>query len=326
MRRAVVTGLLGQDGSYLAELLTAEGVEVHGLVRPQLSPRSAAIGHRLTARGCRPALHALDLGNADAVGRLLRDLKPDEIYHLAAEHHSAETLRSIGAIEDRFAVNTERTRILLAAAWSLPSTPACIVASSSKIFDASPSSPQTEATPIATRSAYGTARADELHLVRSFRARGLPVSAAILYNHESPRRPAAFVSRKIVSTLVQIRAGQRSTLTLGDLDTEADWGYARDYCEAMTLLARHSEPTDMIIAAGTARPVRAWVEQAAELLGIGPWERYVRVDPDLVPSSGVTLTGVPTHAERTLGWERSVPFEDLVALMVDEELRSPWPV
>lgn len=226
MRRAVVAGLLEQDGSYLAELLTDEGVQVHGIVRLRLSGRSTAIKDRLAARGCRPALHAVDLGDGDAVGRLLRDLTPDEIYHLTAEHHSAEEPVSSGTSDDPFAGNTERTRILLEAALSLPRPPAGVVASSSKFFDASPSSPQTETTPIVT---------------------------------------------------------------------------------------------------GTARPVRAWVEQAAELLGIDGWERHLRVDPDLVAGAGTTFRSVPTRAEQELGWEQSVSFAGLVDHMVDEELPSPWP-
>ena len=314
---AFITGLTGQDGGYLAEQLLADGSTVHGLVRSaaEVGPTAAAY----------PAatLHVADLTDTAAVAGLLAELEPDEIYNLAGLSSVARSWQepvATGAVSGLAAAG------VLQAAWDLAERAgrrvAVVQASSAEIFGNPTTAPQNEDTPIAPVTPYGAAKAYAHHMARVYRGRGLHASTVILYNHESPRRPPAFVTRKITQGAAMIARGEQDELALGNLDARRDWGWAPDYVGAMVRAARHDRPDDYVIATGEAHSVREFVAAAFTAAGIDDWERYVRVDPAFVrPVDAVELTGDASRARTVLGWAPTVGFDDVVARMVRADLR-----
>lgn len=311
MTRAFVTGIGGQDGSYLAEHLAAAGVEVHGLAHDaEPTPDRRGV-----------ELHLGDITRTDDVRRLVLDLEPDEIYNLAAVSSVARSWQEPGLTA---AVNGEAAVRLLHVARELQDRVGGVVAfvqaSSAEIFGQPDRSPQNEHTPVRPVNPYGTAKA--LAHAEVGRAREhLHASAVILFNHESPRRPPQFVTRKITSTAAAIARGEADRLVLGNLDVRRDWGWAPDYVDAMTRAARADIPGDYVIATGVSHSVRDFVTAAFEHVGIRDWEPLVDVDPALVrPAEATELVGDNTLARELLGWTPTVGFAEIVERMVDAEL------
>lgn len=314
MTRAFVTGIGGQDGSYLADRLVADGVEVHALAH-ELEP---------TPDVSDVVLHKGDLTRSDEVRRLILDLAPDEIYNLAAVSSVAQ---SWAQPDLTGSVNGLAAAALLESAHQVQETSGrrvrFVQASSAEIFGQPSSSPQDESTPVRPINPYGAAKAYAHLLTGVYRGRDLHAVSAILYNHESPRRPLQFVTRKITSTVAAIARGEADRLTLGNLEVRRDWGWAPDYVDAMVRAARAESAEDYVIATGISHSVRDFVEAAFRRAGIDDWEDLVRTDPTLIrPADAADLTGDATRARSTLGWAPTVGFEELVGRMVDADLSA----
>lgn len=308
-RRALITGVTGQDGGYLAEQLLSDGVEVHGLVR-----------HGETAPphvdGC--VLHEVDVLAADELGAAVAAVAPTEVYNLVGLTSVALSWAEPVLAAELNGVVVAR---LLDACWRMPSPVRVVQASSAEVFAGATSAPQDESTPLSPQSPYGASKAFAHHLVQVFRGRGMHCSNAVLYNHESPRRPTTFVTRKITSTVAAISRGAATELVLGNLDARRDWGWAPEYVDALVRIARHDVADDWVLGTGVARTVGEFVEAAFARVGISDWQAYVRVDPQFVrPVDAVELAGDAAKARRVLGWEPKVDFAELVGRMVDADL------
>ena len=317
---ALITGITGQDGGYLAEQLVAQGDVVHGLLRD-----GEPVPAPLAALGEAVALHPVDLADDDGLRAVLRDVAPTEVYNLAG-------VSSVALSWDQPALTAEVNGTFVARLLQLlwqeqdrrGSQVAFVQASSAEIFAAATAAPQNESTPLSPRSPYGASKAFAHHLVQVFRARGLHASNAILYNHESPRRPTTFVTRKITSTVAAISEGRASELVLGNLDARRDWGWAPEYVDALVRMARHDAADDYAVATGQAHSVRDFVAAAFVHVGINDWERYVRSDPAFVrPVDAVELVGDATRAREALGWLPQVSFDELIQRMVQADLQTP---
>jgi len=304
MPSALVTGITGQDGWYLAELLQAAGEQVFGLVVPgdphPLPPGVTAVEG--------------DLRDGGSITRALERSAADVVYNLAALSSVAASWTDPVPVAEVTGVGVAR---LLAAVRG--SGVRVVHASSAEIFGDAPA-PQSEATPVAPTNPYGAAKAFAQHLVQAFRAQGVRASTAILFPHESPRRPAQFVSRKITRTVAAIAAGSDEQLVLGNLDARRDWGFAGDYARALQLIAAHEEPDDFVIATGESHSIRDFAAAAFEHAGVVDWERRVeRSDEFVRPADAGELRGDATRARELLGWAPSVDFAGLVAMMVDAD-------
>jgi GDPmannose 4,6-dehydratase len=314
---ALVTGITGQDGGYLAEQLVAEGVLVHGIVRPG----EAAPDH-LRALGTSVQLHELELTDEGAVGRLIDALEPDELYNLVGVSSVAQSWEEPVLTAQ---VNGVFVALLLQALWRAAQRtgrqPRFVQASSAEIFAGANSAPQDEATPLSPRSPYGASKAFAHGLVQVYRGRGMHASNAILYNHESPRRPTSFVTRKITRTVAAIALGRADELVLGNLDARRDWGWAPEYVDALVRTGRHATAEDVVVATGVAHSVTDFVSAAFARVGIEDWQRYVRSDAAFGrPADAVELVGRPDKARALLGWSPRVGFAELVGQMVDHDV------
>ncbi|MGY2129867.1 GDP-mannose 4,6-dehydratase [Blastococcus sp. SYSU DS0617] len=317
--RVLVTGATGQDGSYLVEQLLAEGAEIHALVRPDEEPGPGA--HPLPGAVHQ---HAGDLRDGPALEALVAAVEPTEIYNLGG-------LSSVALSWQEPALTAQISGLavghLLAAAHDLQERsgrPVTFVqASSAEIFARTSRIPQDETTPLRPLSPYGAAKAYAHHLVGVYRAQGLRACSCVLYNHESPRRPETFVTRKITAGVARIARGLQDELAMGNLDARRDWGWAPDYVQAMVLAARADRGRDYVIATGVSHSVRDFVEAAFRAAGIDDWERHVTLDPRFVrPSDAPELVGDATRARQLLGWQSSVGFEEVVARMVEHDLTA----
>lgn len=319
MRAALVTGITGQDGGYLAEQLAGQGVIVHGLVRPE-----EPVPGPLLALGDAVALHTVDLADDAALREVLAATAPTELYNLAGISSVAVSWEQPALTAD---VNGTFVARLLQLAWDEQERRgeriSVVQASSAEIFGAATTAPQDEGTPMSPRSPYGASKAFAHHLVQVFRERGLTASNAILYNHESPRRPASFVTRKITSTVAAIAEGRADRLVLGNLDARRDWGWAPEYVDAMVSLAHHAGGADIVVATGQSHTVADFVAAAFARVGIEDWSDLVTTNPAFVrPVDAVELVGNPARARELLGWEPQVGFEELVGRMVDADLEA----
>ena len=313
-KRALITGIGGQDGSLLAELLLDQGYDVSGIVR-----RSGASYPNLEPFRERIDLVEADLSDQLALVRALRATRPHEVYNLASVSFVPASWEHPVLTAELAAVGVTA---LLEAIREVDATIRFYQASSSEIFGEPRESPQTEETPLSPLTPYGVAKAYAHFIVRSYRIRyGLHASAGILYNHESPRRPLEFVPRKVAHAAAAISLGLEGELWLGDLDSRRDWGYAADYVRAMWLMVQQDEGDDYVVATGVTRSVRDLVETAFEHVGLDSRE-YVHIDESLQRGTAElhNLVGDPSKAKRKLGWEPTVSFEGLVQLMVDAEL------
>ncbi len=316
-RRALITGITGQDGSYLAELLVDEGYGVHGMVRRSSTERFDRIEHLRD----RITLHQGDLLDQRSLVDALRAAKPDEVYNLAAMSFVAASWVQPTLTAEFSGVGV--TRMLEAVRETCPEA-RFYQASSSEMFGKVREVPQTETTPFYPRSPYGVAKAYGHHITVNYReSYGLHASNEILFNHESPRRGLEFVSRKITWHAAAIRHGLRDGLTLGNLDARRDWGYAKDYVAAMWLMLRADTPDDYVIATGEDHSVRDCLDIAFEEAGLGGWERYVTTDPGLRrPAEVDRLIGDASKAREVLGWRPETSFEELIRLMVRADLEA----
>jgi GDPmannose 4,6-dehydratase len=313
-RRALITGIGGQDGSLLAELLLEEGYDVAGIVR-----RGAAAADNLVATSDRLELVEGDLLDQPSLERALRETRPHEVYNLAAPSFVPVSWERPVETAEFAAVGATA---ILEALRSVDPSIRFYQASSSEIFGEPRETPQTEETPLAPVTPYGVAKAYAHFIVRSYRRRyGLFACSGILYNHESPRRPLEYLPRKVAYGAAGVSLGLRDELELGDLDAERDWGYAGDYVRAMWLMLQQEEPGDYVIASGESHSVRELVECAFDHVGLD-WKEHVRVDPALQRGSAELhrLVGDPSRARAQLDWEPRVGFTELIHLLVDADI------
>ena len=319
MKRALITGITGQDGSYLAELLLGKGYEVHGLIRRASTFNTARIDHLYRDPHdpeARLFLHYGDLSDGTRMVTLLHAIQPDEIYHLAAQSHVRVSFDEPEHTGDTTGLATTR----LLEALRITELPARYYqASSSEMFGATPP-PQDEDTLFHPRSPYAAAKVYAYWMTRNYRdAYGLFAVNGILFNHESPRRGETFVTRKITRAVARIAEGLQDELHLGNLDARRDWGYAPEYVEGMWRMLQADEPADYVLATGTSYSVGAFVRLAFEHAGLD-WERHVRFDPRyLRPTEVDDLIGDPSRAKQHLGWEAKVHTPELVRIMVDAD-------
>lgn len=324
MKKALITGITGQDGSYLAELLLQKGYEVHGIIRRASTFNTDRIDHLYKDPHdpeARLFLHYGDLTDGTGLRRILEKVQPDEVYNLGAQSHvkvsfeqpeytadvvATGTLRLLEALRDYIKVSGKEVRIYQAG--------------SSEMFGASPP-PQNEKTPFYPRSPYAAAKVAAYWYAVNYReAYGMFICNGILFNHESPRRGETFVTRKITRAVGRIKMGLQEKLYLGNLEAKRDWGYAGDYVEAMWLMLQQSEPDDYVVATGESHSVREFLEEAFGYVGLD-WRRYVEVDPRYFrPTEVDHLQGDATKARAKLGWRPKVSFKELVRMMVDHDL------
>lgn len=313
-RRALITGITGQDGSYLAELLLSKGYEVHGVVRRVALEVPEVRLARLEPVRARLHLHAASLESYASVFQVVAGVQPDECYHLAAQSFVAYSF------DDEFSTlntNINGTHYLLSAIKT--AAPKCrfYFAGSSEMFGHADEVPQNENTRFHPRSSYGISKVAGFELTRNYReAYGLFAVNGILFNHESPRRGHEFVTRKITTGVAKILAGKSRQINLGNLDAKRDWGHAREYVEAMWLMLQQDEPDDYVIATGETHTVREFAEEAFTCVGLD-YRDYLVTDPELYrPAEVNLLMGDATHARRRLGWVHKIGFRELVREMV----------
>jgi GDPmannose 4,6-dehydratase len=322
-KTALITGITGQDGSYLAELLLEKGYAVHGVVRRTSNLLRSRIEHLRrdeNVYGKSLFLHYGDLSDGTTLRRIFSEVQPTEIYHLAGQSHVGLSFEIPESTCEEIGMATLR---LLEIARDQPSPVRFYHASSSEIFGHATESPQTEATPLRPASPYGCAKAFATQLARVYReSYGLFVCNGILYNHESPRRGENFVTRKITRAVARIARGLEHELALGSLESRRDWGRAQDYVIAMWLMLQHDKPDDYVVASGQTHSVRDFVEAAFAVVDL-PWEKYVRHDAAFDrPIDPSRLVGSPEKIQSVLGWKPGGTFADLVREMVEAELAT----
>jgi GDPmannose 4,6-dehydratase len=321
-KKALITGISGQDGSYLAELLLEKGYEVHGIVRRSSSFNTDRIDHLYRdphEKNVRLRTHYGDLADPVALTKLLYELQPDELYHLGAQSHVRV---SFDIPEYTFDVTAAGTLRLLEAMRESGVNARFYQASSSEMFGSAPP-PQSERTPFHPRSPYAVAKVAAYWAAVNYReAYGMFASNGILFNHESERRGETFVTRKITRAVARIKHGLQDRLYLGNLDAKRDWGYAPDYVDAMWRMVQADTPADYVIATGQTHSVREFLELAFQRTGLD-WEPHVEIDPRYYrPSEVDELLGDASRAREELGWEPRVGFEELVAIMVDADMNA----
>ena len=315
-KKALITGITGQDGSYLAELLLEKGYDVHGLIR-----RSSSFNTwRIDGVRDRLELHYGDLVDQNSLMRTLEAIEPDEVYNLAAQSHVKVSFEMPEYTTDVTAMGVLR---VLDAVRALSPKTRVYQAGSSEMFGLIQENPQTERTPFHPRSPYGVSKVFGHWMAVNYReGYGMHVSNGILFNHESPRRGENFVTRKITMGLAAIRKGKAKELRLGNLDAQRDWGFAKDYVEAMWLMLQQEKPDDYVIATGETHSVREFLDEAFAYAGLD-WKGFVKVDPKYFrPAEVDFLLGDPSKARRVLGWQPKVTFKALVRLMVDADMEG----
>jgi GDPmannose 4,6-dehydratase len=325
-RVALITGITGQDGSYLAELLLAKGYTVHGLIRRASTFQTGRIDHLYKdphEADSRLLLHYGDLADSGQLTNLVYETRPEEVYHLGAQSHVRVSFDIPDYTGDITGLGTVR---LLEAIRRSGIRCRLYQASSSEMFGDAPA-PQGEQTPFRPRSPYAAAKLYAYWMVRNYReGYGLFAANGIMFNHESPRRGETFVSRKITRAVAGILAGRQGKLFLGNLDARRDWGYAPEYVEGMWLMLQQEAPADLVFGTGHTHSVREFLDEAFGYVKLD-WRDYVSVDPRYFrPTEVETLQADPSEARRRLGWQARVTFRDLVRIMVDAELEAiRWP-
>jgi GDPmannose 4,6-dehydratase len=322
MRKALITGITGQDGSYLAEFLLKKGYEVHGLIRRASTFNTERIDHLYTDPHdpkTKVYLHYGDLSDSGQLTNLIYNIQPEEVYHLGAQSHVRVSFDMPEYTGDITGIGT--TRVLEAVRRSGIKTK-FYQASSSEMFGGAPP-PQNENTPFRPRSPYAAAKVYAFWIVANYReAYKIFASNGILFNHESPRRGETFVTRKITRSLARIKLGLEKKLYLGNLNAKRDWGFAGDYVEAMWLILQQEEPDDYVIATGESHSVREFLEEAFKYKGLD-WGEYVEIDSRYFrPTEVDSLLGDASKARRKLLWEPKVKFKELVKLMVDADIKE----
>ena len=323
MKKALITGITGQDGSYLAELLLDKGYEVHGIIRRASTFNTERIDHLYQdphIQGVRLFLHFGDIADSTNLIKLLYRLQPDEIYHLAAQSHVRVSFDIPEYTGDVTGLGTIR---ILEAIRETGSKARFYQASSSEMYGKAYETPQRETTPFYPRSPYGAAKVYSYWVTVNYReSYGIFACNGILFNHESPRRGGTFVTRKISHGVAHIVRGLQDKIYLGNLEPKRDWGYAKEYVEAMWLMLQQDEPGDYVIATGETHSVQEFLEEAFSYVGLD-WHKYVATDPWYYrPAEVDLLVGDASKAKRELGWEAKVKFQELVRLLVDSDLKS----
>ena len=320
MKKALVTGITGQDGSYLAELLLKKGYEVWGILRRSSSFHTSRIDHLYKDPHEQPLLRLVygDLTDGGNLSTIVNDIKPDEVYNLGAQSHVRVSFDT-----PIYTVNTDGlgTLRLLEAIRTSNKTAKFYQASSSEMYGKAVETPQTENTPFYPRSPYGCAKVYSFWQTVNYReAYGLFACNGILFNHESPRRGETFVTRKITRAATRIKLGLQDTLYLGNLDAKRDWGFAGDYVETMWLMLQHDKPDDYVIATGETHSVREFLEEVFGHLDL-EWQKYVEIDPRyLRPTEVDCLLGDASKAKKVLKWEPKVNFKGLAQMMTDADM------
>lgn len=321
-KTAIITGITGQDGSYLAELLLSKGYQVHGFIRRSSTFNTDRIDHIYQdshADDPNLFLHYADLTDGSRMVTLLNEIQPDEVYNLAAQSHVRVSFDEPEYTGDVTGLGTIR---LLEAIRAIGLETRFYQASSSEMFGAT-APPQNEDTPFYPRSPYGVAKLYSYWITKNYReAYGIFASNGILFNHESPRRGETFVTRKITRAVARIKAGVQAELYMGNLDAVRDWGYAPEYVEAMWRMLQHDEPTDFVVATNTAYTVRDFLQLSFEHVGLD-WEKYVKFDERyLRPTEVDSLIGDPAKAHELLGWSPKVLTPRLAQIMVDADVKA----
>lgn len=323
MKKALITGITGQDGSYLAELLLEKGYEVHGIIRRASTFNTDRIDHIYSdphEQGARMFLHYGDLSDSSNISRLLEKTAPDEIYHLGAQSHVRVSFDMPEYTADVTGIGTLR---LLDAIRETGLRTKFYQASSSEMYGKVMEVPQKETTPFYPRSPYAAAKVYAYWITVNYReSYNMFACNGILFNHESPRRGETFVTRKITRAVARIKAGLQKELFLGNLDARRDWGYAKEYVEAMWLMLQQDTPDDYVVATGETYSVREFLQEAFSFVGLN-WEDYVRIDPKYFrPAEVDLLIGDPTKAKQQLGWQPKTSFRELVQLMVSADMQA----
>jgi GDPmannose 4,6-dehydratase len=323
VKKALITGITGQDGSYLAELLLEKGYEVHGIIRRASTFNTERIDHLYQdphINGVRLFLHYGDIADSTNLIKLLYRLQPDEIYHLAAQSHVRVSFDIPEYTGDVTALGTVR---MLEAIRETRLKTKFYQASSSEMYGKVVETPQTEKTPFYPRSPYAAAKLYSYWTAVNYReSYGIFACNGILFNHESPRRGETFVTRKITSAAARIKAGLQENLYLGNLDAQRDWGYAKEYIEAMWLMLQQDEPDDYVIATGEAHAVHEFLGEAFSYVGLD-WHKLVEIDPKYYrPAEVDCLLGDASKARQKLGWQPKTKFKELVRLMVDADMEA----
>lgn len=322
MKKAIITGITGQDGSYLAELLLTKGYEVHGIIRRASTFNTKRIDHlykdpHVIDGSARLFLHYGDMGATGSLGDVIYDTKPEEIYHLAAQSHVRVSFDMPEYTADVTGLGTTR---MLEAVRRLGKGTRFYQASTSELFG-SATPPQSEATPFHPQSPYAAAKLYAYWMVENYRdGYGMYTVNGILFNHESPRRGETFVTRKITRALAAIMAGRQDKLFLGNLDAKRDWGYAPEFVEAMHMLLQQDQPDDYVIGTGESHSVRDFLDEAFGYADMD-WTKYVEIDPRYFrPTEVDYLLANPTKAKEKIGWSPKIKFHELVRIMVDADL------
>lgn len=320
IKKAIVSGICGQDGSYLAELLIDKGYEVHGIVRRSAVENNTHRFSRINHIMNKITLHGGDITNYNNVYSIISKVKPDEFYHLAAQSFVAESFKDPFTTFD---TNVNGTLNILEAIRDV--CPLCKIyfAGSSEMFGKVVETPQTEKTPFYPRSPYGVSKVAGFDLMRNYReSYNMFCCSGILMNHESPRRGYEFVTRKITTTIAKILKGETNELRLGNLESKRDWGHAQDYVYAMYLMLQHSVPDDYVIATGETHSIKEFLEIAFDYVNLN-WEDYVIIDPQFYrPAEVDILLGDCSKAKKVLGWEPKVTFKELVESMIESDLNN----
>ena len=323
MKKALITGITGQDGSYLTEFLFNKGYEVHGVIRRSSSFNTSRIDHLYNDKKLynqKLFLHYGDLGDSSSLCRIIEKTTPDEIYNLGAQSHVKVSFDIPEYSSDIDAIGTCR---ILDAIRDTRIKTKFYQASSSEMFGKVQAVPQNESTPFYPRSPYGCAKLYSHWLTVNYReSYGIFACSGILFNHESPRRGQTFVTRKITCGIAEILAKKIDKIHLGNLDAKRDWGFAGDYVEAMWLMLQQPSPDDYVIATGETHSVREFLEEAFGIVGLD-WQKYVEIDPKYFrPAEVDLLIGDSSKAKEKLGWEPKVKFKDLVKMMVEADIKN----
>jgi GDPmannose 4,6-dehydratase len=323
MKKALITGITGQDGSYLAELLLGKGYEVHGIIRRASTFNTGRINHLYKdphVNGVRLFLHYGDIADSTNLIKLLYRIQPNEVYHLAAQSHVRVSFDIPEYTGDVTGLSTVR---ILEAIRQTGSESKFYQASSSEMFGRVRETPQSETTAFYPRSPYGAAKLYAHSVTVNYReSYDMFACSGILFNHESPRRGETFVTRKITRAAARIKAGLQQNLYLGNLDAQRDWGYAKEYVEAMWLMLQQDKPDDYVIATGETHSVKEFLAEAFSYMDLD-WQEYVKFDAKYVrPAEVDVLIGDASKAKRVLGWEPKMTFKQLVRLMVDADVAT----
>ena len=323
MKKALITGICGQDGSYLTEFLLSKDYEIHGLIRWDSIFTTERIDHLYKdphIAGVKLFLHYGDLMDTGNIERLINQIKPDEIYHLGAMSHVRVSFDMPESTADTDGLGTLR---ILEAIKNSKLPIKFYMAASSEMFGSNPP-PQNENTQFHPRSPYACAKVFSYHITRMYReAYGIFASNGILFNHEGCRRGPTFVTRKITKAVAAIKAGQEKEIFMGNLDARRDWGLAQEYIEAMWQILQYKEPGDFVIATGESHSVKDFLQEAFQYAGLGDWKQYVKIDQRyLRPAEVESLIGDASKAKQVLNWEPKIKFADLVKIMVDSDMRA----